>query len=268
MKKLLLLTLSAGLLLTGCYKKEIEANLASIEDLEQSLSVANEALRIAFANLEAADAVIAANVTANTNAIDANSDATDAAIAAVNAEITEVEGDIAAIEAQIASLQQAAASQNSVDGALARAIAALQGDVSDLEDDLDDLDDRVDVLEALGVTHGNWTPLFATQTANFTQTGDSFFNGDLLSEDTVTRTVVVATTSNTVELRSTEALLFATGVSSATADIDGDNRHDSDIFRYRTDAVYTGTVSGSTIVLGSHTVTGTLSPWVVTRLTN
>ena len=268
MKKLLLVALAATLL-TGCYKKSFGEQLErDLINLEQELANAYALLSDADADLEAADAAIAANVTANTNAIDANSEATDAAIAAVNAEIAVVEEDIAALEAQIISLQQAAASQNSVDGALARAIAALQGDVSDLEDDLNDLDDRVDVLEALGVTHSNWTPLFATQTANFTQTGDSFFNGDLLSEDTVTRTVVVATTSNTVELRSTEALLFATGVSSSTADIDGDNRHDSDIFRYRTDAIYTGTVSGSTTVLGSHTVTGTLSPWVVTRLTN
>ena len=266
MKKLLLLTLSAGLLLTGCYKKEVEENNRLIAELQEDLrqTSLNNALIITelqadlegtiASNLAAANAALA-------NAVAALEAADAASAAAINLVIDDIEADIEAIQDRQEAYTAAAGQTSSNLSALARAVGTLQTDVTAL-------DARVDVLEGINITYGNWAPAFALQLTGFTQTGDTFLGERVIGTDNVTRRVNVGTSSRTIEFTSTEALLFATGVSSSTADIDGDNRHDSNIFRYRTDTVYTGTVSGSTVALGSHTVTGTLSPWVVTRLTN
>ena len=263
MKKLLLLTLSAGLLLTGCYKKEVEENNRLIAELQEDLrqTSLNNALIITelqadlegtiASNLAAANAALA-------NAVAALEAADAASAAAINLVIDDIEADIEAIQARQAAYTAAAGQTSSNLSALARAVGTLQTDVTAL-------DARVDVLEGINVTYGNWTPLFATQIASFTQTGDTFLGATIIGNDNVTRSVTVTSTINLVEQESTEQALFLTGVTSATADVNNDGTHHGQIFRYRSDRVYSGTVSG-TGVIGTHTVSGTWSEWITNRI--
>ena len=251
MKKLLLVAL-ATTLLTGCYNDDFERVDGDINELRALLAqsdINNAALVVALQERAAADlaaaearvAELAASLTTQAQSV------LDAAVALLNA-------DIAAVQADLEVLQTVNANQNAVDGALARAIAALQGSVGDLEDDLEDLEDDFDDLEDevddldVDLNTITWTPTFSTQTAVFTQRGTSL-------SGTTSRVIAIGTTTATVVINAVEH--------QHNVDINGDRDQADSIRRSRIDTTYTGTVSGSTLQIGTHTVTGTLTPWVV-----
>ena len=203
--------------------------------------------------------------------------------------ITEVTDNVATVIGQAttgigATIQQAVDAQNEVNAALVVAnqahaasileLATLVGAGSDLagilqtqiddleleiarlEDDLDDLDEIVDDIEDTYVAteFTIWEPLFAVQTAAFDQTRHPLLNGIQLSA-TQSRTINVTSATTTVTVTSTE---LAEGV-----DVNGDNDQADSLTATYLETVHTGTVSGSTTNVGSHTTTGTLSAWVV-----
>ena len=251
MKKLLLLTLSAGLLLTGCYNDDFDRVDGDINELRALLAqsdINNAALVAALADrVDAADAaIVAAQAEINED--------TEADIAAANVLADETSDLLAAAQAELVRLTALVNGQNSVDGALARAIAALQtsvgtlsSDLEDLEDDLGDLEDEVDDID-VDLNTITWTPTFSTQTVAFTQVGTSL-------SGTTSRVIAIGTTTSTVVINAIEH--------QHNVDINGDRDQADSIRRSRIDTLYTGTVSGSTLNVGSHTVTGTLTPWVV-----
>ena len=261
-KLLLLLTLSAGILLTGCNKKEL-ANLDDrVASLQEQLDNAYALLSENDTLLEEADDALAALIAGNTANITSNATEIDG----IQEDIADAEEAYDAVVDRIVDLETANTNQNSIDGALARAVAALQAADVVLVNDIGALSTRVETLEDINVTYGNWAPLFGTRTANFTQTGDTFFGTELIGTDNVTRSITVTSTINVVEEVSTEQALFLTGVTSATADVNNDGTHHGQIFRYRPDRVYTGTVSGTGEVVGRHTVLGQWSDWITNRI--
>ena len=253
MKKLLLLPLLA-IMFVGCYGDDFDRIELRDDQLQQQLDTAYALLAQADEDLAAANAVIAANVAANATAIEAGDTANAAAIAQVESDIAEVELDITSLRNQIAYLQAVARGQSTTDAGLRSDIEALQAtlddledDLGDLEDDLEDLEDDVDDLDD-DVNTIVWTPTFSAQTVAFTQTGTSVTG-------TTSRVIAIGTTTSTVVINAIEH--------QHNVDINGDRDQADSIRRSRIDTLYTGTVSGSTLVVGSHTVTGTLTPWVV-----
>ena len=255
MKKLLLLTLSAGLLLTGCYNDDFDRVDGDINELRALLAqsdINNAALVAALADrVDAADAaIVAAQAEINED--------TEADIAAANVLADETSDLLAAAQAELARLTALVNGQNSVDGALARAIAALQtsvgtlsSDLEDLEDDLGDLEDEVDDID-VDLNAITWTPSFSTQTAAFTQVGTSL-------SGTTSRVIAIGTTTSTITVTQLEHQYG----SLAAHDINNDGDHADQIRATRVDTTYTGTVSGTTTVVGTHYVTVTLSPYIV-----
>ena len=254
MKKLLFVALAA--LTLGCYNDDFERVDGDINELRALLAqsdINNAALVVALQERAAADlaaaearvAELAASLTTQAQEV------LDAAVALLRADITAVEEDLAV-------LQQVNGQQNAVDGALARAIAALQGSVGDLEDDLEDLEDDFDDLEDevddldIDLNTITWTPTFSTQTAAFTQVGTSL-------SGTTSRVIAIGTTTSTITVTQLEHQYG----SLAAHDINNDGDHADQIRATRIDTTYTGTVSGTTTVVGSHVVTGTLSPYIV-----
>ena len=255
MKKLLFVAL-ATTLLAGCYNDDFERVDGDINELRALLAqsdINNAALVVALQERAAADlaaaearvAELAASLTTQAQEV------LDAAVALLRADITAVEEDLAV-------LQQVNGQQNAVDGALARAIAALQGSVGDLEDDLEDLEDDFDDLEDevddldIDLNTITWTPTFSTQTAAFTQVGTSL-------SGTTSRVIAIGTTTATITVTQLEHQYG----SLAAHDINNDGDHADQIRATRVDTTYIGTVSGTTTVVGSHVVTGTLSPYIV-----
>ena len=257
MKKLLLLTLSAGLLLTGCYKKEVEENNRLIAELQEELrqTSLNNALIITelqadlegtiASNIAAANAALASAVAA----LEAADTANAATIATLESDVAEIELDLEAVVNRQAAYTAAAGQTNANLTALARAIGTLQDDVEDLEDDIDDLEDDLDDLDD-DVNSITWTPTFSTQTVAFTQIGTSVTG-------TTSRVIAIGTTTNTITINSFEH------AQTPVVDVNTDRDHADAIRATRVDTTYTGTVSGTTLRVGAHTVTGTLSNWIV-----
>ena len=253
MKKLLFVALAA--LTLGCYNDDFERVDGDINALKALLAqsdINNAALVAALASqVEASIVDVEADIAALASS-------TSASTAEVEADLASARELIVAANAEIARLEALIGGQNSVDGALARAIAALQtsvgvleDDVEDLEDDLDDLEDEVDDLD-IDLNTITWTPTFSTQTAVFTQIGTSL-------SGTTSRVIAIGTTTATITIDSTEHLEGTT----AASDINNDGDHADSIRRTRIDTTYTGTVSGTTTIVGSHVVSGTLSNWIV-----
>ena len=251
MKKLLLLPILA-IMFVGCYNDDFERVDGDINELRALLAqsdINNAALVAALRERAAADlaaaearvAELAASLTTQAQ------EALDAAIALLNADIAEVEADIDILNTAV--LNQGARDTSLADAiaALETALDALEDDLEDLEDDFDDLEDEFDDLDD-DVNTITWTPTFSTQTANFVQTGVSVTG-------TTSRSINIGTTTATIVINSVEH--------QHNVDINGDRDQADSIRRTRVDTTYTGTVSGSTLSIGSHTVTGTLTPWVV-----
>ena len=254
MKKLLLLPILA-IMIVGCYNDDfdrVDADIAQLQaDLEQTSL--NNALIITQlqenfqGTIDTAIANATAALASATEALEAADTANQAAIAAVVSDLADVTADLEAVEANQTAYTAAAGQTAANLSALARAIGTLQDDVEDLEDDVDDLEDDLDDLDD-DVNTITWTPTFSTQTANFVQTGVSVTG-------TTSRSINIGTTTATIVINSVEH--------QHNVDINGDRDQADSIRRSRIDTTYTGLVSGTTLSIGSHTVTGTLTPWIV-----
>ena len=253
MKKFLLLPLLA-IVFVGCYQDDFDRIDGDISKLRADLTQSdiNNAALIAALSERATDDLAAAEA----RVAELAASLTTQAQSVLDAAVALLRADIAAVEADLATLEEVNNSQNAVDGALARAIAALQGSVGDLEDDLEDLEDDFDDLEDEvdelddDVNTITWTPTFSTQTAAFTQVGTSVTG-------TTSRVIAIGTTTNTITINSFEHAQVP------VVDINGDRDHADAIRATRIDTTYTGTVSGTTTVVGTHVVTGTLSSFIV-----
>ena len=235
MRKLLLLPLLAILMATtGCYKDRIET-------LEGDLAQTKANLTQSDINNAALVAALAERVEDNTEAIADNTSAIADALLAVGANTASIDSittqALAYAEAQLTlttGLQtQIDDLKGNVNGILSSVSSLTAEDtainelIEDLEDDVDDLEDDIRAVgrRIPSVTIGTWTPVFATQTSSFNQTADTFLNG--VPAATATRHILVSHSISTV--------------ASVTS------------------TVYTGTVSGTTTTVGSHTVTSTAS---------
>ena len=258
MKKLLLLPILA-IMIVGCYNDDFDRVDADIAQLQANLEQTslNNALIITQlqenfqGTIDTAIANATAALASATEALEAADTANQAAIAAVVSDLADVTADLEAVEANQTAYTAAAGQTAANLSALARAIGTLQDDVEDLEDDVDDLEDDLDDLDD-DVNTITWTPTFSTQTAAFTQIGSSVTG-------TTSRVIAIGTTTSTFTLTQLE---HEGGVTAAW-DINNDGDHADQIRATRVDTRYTGTVSGTTTVVGFHTVTGTLSPFIV-----
>ena len=248
MKKLLFVALAA-LTVVACVKNSDYDD----DQTRQEIINAAQAQRIAELQAEIDRLTgVDAGLTGQVETLSATVDANDAAVTATLDSITnalEADADaLAALDDVVAGLS------NYDDEAIKDRIAELEDEVEDIADDLEDLEDDVNDLEdghrGLDATLNNvvWTPLFTTQTASFVQTGASLTG-------TPTRTINIGTTTATIVINSVEH--------QHNVDINGDRDQADSIRRSRIDTTYTGLVSGTTLQVGSHTVTGTLTPWIV-----
>ena len=248
MKKLLFVALAA-LTVVACVKNSDYDD----DQTRQEIINAAQAQRIAELQAEIDRLTgVDAGLTGQVETLSATVDANDAAVTATLDSITnalEADADaLAALDDVVAGLS------NYDDEAIKDRIAELEDEVEDIADDLEDLEDDVNDLEdghrGLDATLNNvvWTPLFTTQTASFVQTGASLTG-------TPTRTINIGTTTATIVINSVEH--------QHNVDINGDRDQADSIRRSRIDTTYTGLVSGTTLSIGSHTVTGTLTPWIV-----
>ena len=204
--------------------------------------------------------------------------------------ITEVTDNVATVIGQAttgigATIQQAVDAQNEVNAALLAANQAhansvaelvvliavnsdlaailqtqiddLESQIENLEDDLDDLDEIVDEIEEsyIATEFTIWEPLFEVQVADFDQTRHPLLNGVQL-DVTETRAINIGTTSETVTINAVEH--------DHNVDINNDLDQADSIRRTYTLYTHTGTISGTTTVVGTHQTSSTLSDWVVT----
>ena len=161
-----------------------------------------------------------------------------------------------ALAASIAELQTLSEKHSATATLLQEQIDELTAGIDTLTEDIDDLDDLVDDLEDTVVysTFTIWEPLFVTQTSNFNQTRHPLFDGVQL-DAMQTRAVNVTSETTTITVTSTELI--------EAVDVNSDNDHADALIATYPETVYTGTVSGTSTVVGTHTSTGTLSDWVV-----
>ena len=251
MKKLLFAAL-AVLTINACsYGDDIDTLQGQVGQLQRDLmqSDLNNAHLVAalqeraaqdLAAAEARVAELAASLTTQAQEV------LDAAVAELNSDIATVVADLEVLEVAFATAQADSSNEDAIKD-LAAALDALENDLEDLEDDLEDLEDEVDDIDT-DVNTITWTPTFSTQTAVFTQIGTSL-------SGTTSRVIAIGTTTATVVINAVEH--------QHNVDINGDRDQADSIRRSRIDTTYTGTVSGSTLQIGTHTVTGTLTPWVV-----
>ena len=247
MKKLLLVALATLTVAACSYGDDIQSLQREVDVLEANLKQSNlnnsvlvaELQERAAADLAAAEARVAelaASLTAQAQGV----------LDTLNDDIAAVEADLAALEVAFAAAQADNSDADAI-AALQVALDALEDDLEDLEDDLDDLEDEVDDLDD-DVNTIVWTPTYSTQTANFVQIGTSVTG-------TTSRSINIGTTTSTIVINSVEH--------QHNVDINGDRDQADSIRRSRIDTTYTGLVSGTTLSIGSHTVTGTLTPWIV-----
>ena len=247
MKKLLLVALATLTVAACSYGDDIQSLQRDVDVLEANLKQSNlnnsvliaELQERAAADLAAAEervALLAASLTAQAQEV----------LDSLNADIAAVEADLVALDVAFAAAQADNSDADAI-AALQVALDALEDDLEDLEDDLDDLEDEVDDLDD-DVNTIVWTPTLTTQTASFVQTGVSVTG-------TTSRSINIGTTTATIVINSVEH--------QHNVDINGDRDQADSIRRSRIDTTYTGLVSGTTLSIGSHTVTGTLTPWIV-----
>ena len=250
MKKVLFAALAA-LTIVACVKNsDYDADQERLAIINASQAQRIAELQDQINDLTASDEDLMGQVTALTTTVNANDAATTATLDSI-ATALEADADaLAALDVVVAGLS------NYDDEDIKDRIDDLEDEVDDIADDLEDLEEDVDDLQdshrGLDATLNNvvWTPLFTTQTASFVQTGASLTG-------TPTRTINIGTTSNTITVNTFEHAV------TPIVDVNTDRDHADAIRATRVDYTYTGTVSGTTTVVGSHTVTGTLSSWIV-----
>ena len=250
MKKLLFVALAA-LTVVACVKNsDYDADQSILAGINAAQAQRINELQDQINALTATDEDLMAQVTGLTATVNANDIETTEALASLTASLTADADALAALDVVVAGLS------NYDDEDLKDRIADVEGAIDDIEDELEDIDDDIDDLQSghrgLDATLNNvvWTPLFTTQTASFVQTGVSLTG-------TPTRTINIGTTSNTITVNTFEHAV------TPIVDVNTDRDHADAIRATRVDYTYTGTVSGTTTVVGSHTVTGTLSSWIV-----
>ena len=240
MKKVLLTAIAALTLAACSYGDDILDLQGQVGQLQRDLmqSDLNNAHLVAalqeraaqdLADAEARVALLATSLTEQAQAV----------LDTLNTDIAAIQADLDALDLAFSNAQ--------ADQSDANAIAALEDALEELEDDLEELEEDLEELNA-DVNTIVWTPTFSTQTAGFVQLGTSVTG-------TTSRSINIGTSSQTIVIDSVEH--------THNVDINGDRDQADSIRRSYILYTHSGIVSGTTQVIGSHTVTGTLTPWIV-----
>ena len=251
MKHFLLGLIALITLTTACVsKKDFEELQDKVYTLENTV-VANNMATLALIAEHKQQTAAVIQQTANGIAV-----TIQAAVDAQNQVNADLAAANAAREASIAELAVLIENNSDLAAILQTQIDDLDAQIEDLEDDLDDLDEIVDELEdnAVTVDFTSWAPVFATQVSGFDQSRSLVLDGVELTT-TESRAINVTSATVTSTVRSTE---LAEGV-----DVNQDLDHADTLHATHTATVYTGTVSGTNSIVGTHTTTGTTSAWVV-----